>query len=66
MEESGINHLAIRDNDAWERHDHHGMMIMMTMINTVKNMMIMMTMINTVKNMMIMMTMKKKTTCIFG
>ena len=24
MEESGINHLAIRDNDAWERHDHHG------------------------------------------
>ena len=53
MEESGINHLAIRDNDAWERHDHHGMMITMTMINTVKNM-------------MIMMTMKKKTTCIFG
>ena len=24
MEESGVNHLAIRDNDAWERHDHHG------------------------------------------
>jgi zinc transport system substrate-binding protein len=24
MEESGINHLAIRDNAAWERHDHHG------------------------------------------
>ena len=23
MEESGINHLAIRDNAAWERHDHH-------------------------------------------
>ena len=24
MKESGINHLAIRDNAAWERHDHHG------------------------------------------
>ena len=24
MEESGINHLAIRENAAWERHDHHG------------------------------------------
>jgi len=24
MEKSGVNHLAIRDNDAWERHDHHG------------------------------------------
>ena len=24
MEEADINHLAIRDNDAWERHDHHG------------------------------------------
>ena len=24
MEESGINHLAIRDNAAWELHDHHG------------------------------------------
>ena len=24
MEESDVNHLAIRDNDAWERHDHHG------------------------------------------
>ena len=24
MEESGVNHLAIRDNDGWERHDHHG------------------------------------------
>jgi zinc transport system substrate-binding protein len=24
MEASGVNHLAIRDNDAWERHDHHG------------------------------------------
>ena len=24
MEEAGVNHLAIRDNDAWERHDHHG------------------------------------------
>ena len=23
MEETGINHLAIRDNEAWERHDHH-------------------------------------------
>ena len=23
MEESGIKHLAIRDNEAWERHDHH-------------------------------------------
>ena len=23
MEESGINHLPIRDNEAWERHDHH-------------------------------------------
>ena len=22
MEESGINHLPIRDNEAWERHDH--------------------------------------------
>ena len=24
MEESDIDHLAIRDNEAWERHDHHG------------------------------------------
>ena len=24
MEDAGVNHLAIRDNDAWERHDHHG------------------------------------------
>ena len=24
MEKSGVNHLAIRDNNAWERHDHHG------------------------------------------
>ena len=24
MEDSGINHLSIRDNEAWERHDHHG------------------------------------------
>ncbi len=24
MEESGVNHLAIRDNDAWERHEHQG------------------------------------------
>ena len=24
MEDTGINHLAIRDNAAWERHDHHG------------------------------------------
>ena len=24
MEETGINHLPIRDNEAWERHDHHG------------------------------------------
>ena len=24
MEETGVNHLAIRDNEAWERHDHHG------------------------------------------
>ena len=24
MEEADVNHLAIRDNDAWERHDHHG------------------------------------------
>ncbi|MDC0530618.1 zinc ABC transporter substrate-binding protein [Alphaproteobacteria bacterium] len=24
MEESDINHLAIRDNEAWERHDHDG------------------------------------------
>ncbi|MDB9998390.1 zinc ABC transporter substrate-binding protein [Alphaproteobacteria bacterium] len=23
MEETGINHLTIRDNEAWERHDHH-------------------------------------------
>ena len=23
MEETGINHLPIRDNEAWERHDHH-------------------------------------------
>ena len=23
MEDSGIKHLAIRDNEAWERHDHH-------------------------------------------
>ena len=23
MEETGINHLAIRDNEAWERQDHH-------------------------------------------
>ncbi len=23
MEESGVNHLPIRDNEAWERHDHH-------------------------------------------
>ena len=24
LEETGIEHLAIRDNEAWERHDHHG------------------------------------------
>ena len=24
LEETGIEHLAIRDNVAWERHDHHG------------------------------------------
>ena len=24
MEETGIKHLSIRDNEAWERHDHHG------------------------------------------
>ncbi|MDC0092874.1 zinc ABC transporter substrate-binding protein [Alphaproteobacteria bacterium] len=24
MEDTGIKHLAIRDNAAWERHDHHG------------------------------------------
>ena len=24
IEETGIEHLAIRDNEAWERHDHHG------------------------------------------
>ena len=24
MEEAEINHLEIRDNEAWERHDHHG------------------------------------------
>ena len=24
MEEANIDHLAIRDNEAWERHDHHG------------------------------------------
>ena len=23
MEDTGIKHLAIRDNEAWERHDHH-------------------------------------------
>ena len=23
MEDTGIQHLAIRDNEAWERHDHH-------------------------------------------
>ena len=23
MEDAGIKHLAIRDNEAWERHDHH-------------------------------------------
>ena len=23
MEETGVNHLAIRDNEEWERHDHH-------------------------------------------
>ncbi len=23
MEETGIKHLTIRDNEAWERHDHH-------------------------------------------
>ena len=23
MEETGIKHLSIRDNEAWERHDHH-------------------------------------------
>ena len=24
LEDTGIEHLAIRDNEAWERHDHHG------------------------------------------
>ena len=24
LEETGIEHLSIRDNEAWERHDHHG------------------------------------------
>ena len=24
IEETGIKHLAIRDKEAWERHDHHG------------------------------------------
>ena len=23
LEETGIEHLSIRDNEAWERHDHH-------------------------------------------
>ena len=68
MEESGIKHLAIRDNEAWERHDHHHghgdhddhdkhakNMMITTTTNMQKNMMIT-TMTNMQKNTMIMTT----------
>ena len=69
MEDTGIQHLAIRDNEAWERHDHIMdiviTMVTMIMINILRNMTIT-TITNMQKNMTIMTIMKKKMTFTFG